>query len=87
MSLLLMLLVSDVLRTILFIADLFRWLMRNSVRACRSLSSFNFCQSSASQSEGLDDAARLAAWYSRLFDRYQSIQTGNSPRPFLFADM
>src|ERR1700691_2067065 len=49
MSLLLMLhSVADGLRTILFIADLFRWLMRNFVRGYRNLSSFNFRQSSPS---------------------------------------
>jgi hypothetical protein len=33
--------IADVRRTILFIADLFRWLMCNSVRTSRNLSSFN----------------------------------------------
>jgi hypothetical protein len=44
---------------ILYIADLFRWLMRISERTSRNLSSFNSCRSSASQSKGHDDAARL----------------------------
>jgi hypothetical protein len=43
---------------VLYIADLFGWLMRTSVRTSRNLSSI-FCQSSASQSKGHDDAARL----------------------------
>jgi hypothetical protein len=44
---------------ILYFADLFRWLMRTSVRSSRNLSSFNFYRSSALQSKGHDDAARL----------------------------
>jgi hypothetical protein len=86
MSLLVMLhSVADGLRTILFITDFFRSLMRNFVRACRNVSSFNFCQSSPSQSNGRDVAARSAAQHSNWFARYQPTQTGNSFRPFPFA--
>jgi hypothetical protein len=44
---------------ILYIADLFRWLMRFTCAPARNLSPFNSCRSSASQSKGHDDAARL----------------------------
>ena len=69
---------------ILYIADLFRWLMRTSVRNSRTLSSFNFYRSSALQSKIHDDA-RWAARHSSLFNRYQSTQTGNSLRLLRFG--
>jgi hypothetical protein len=50
--------IADVLRTILYIADIVRWLLRTSMRTNRNLSS-DSCRSSASQSKGHDDAARL----------------------------
>jgi hypothetical protein len=41
---------------------------------------FQFCRSSARQSNGHDDAARAwAAQHSSLVDRYQPNRTGNGP--------
>jgi hypothetical protein len=50
--------IADVLRTILYIADIVRWLLRTSVCTNRNLSS-DSCRSSTSQSKCHDDAARL----------------------------